>query len=270
MIMNNGLRNLRAQFGGRSSSVQLRDANARRQEASTETCFIYTSRLVFVEGGKRIEVFASGELACISILGEFDVPLFTVNSPDRGGFTTFSIGQAMIGSSDYEVFTKDGNATNSQNRLLRSVELADLVSVHPFRRGEALHFYRNCLILYARVEDLSTVLVRRMVALAEVIPAENETVDDLELPARFADLADILRDWGMTDDLERSDKIRDASEQELRQLLAAVEPRLAAISSYLNDHEENPGSNVADNLGAIMDATFEARAALVSRTAQNN
>lgn len=108
-----------------------------------------------------------------------------------------------------------------------------------------------------------------MVALAEVIPTENEAAD-IELPARFADLADILRDWGIADDLERSDKIRDASEQELRKLLAAVEPRLAAISSYLNDREQNPGSNAADNLGAIMEATFEARAALVSRTAQNN
>lgn len=269
MIMNDGFQDLKSQFGGRISSVQMRDANAKRQEASGETGFIYTSRLVFAERGRRIEIFASGELACISIPGEFDVPLFTVNSQDRGGFTSFSIGKVRIGSSDYEVFTKDGVATNSQNRLLHSVELAELISVHSFRRGEALHFYRNCLVLYARREDLSSVLVRRMVALAEVIPTENE-VADIELPAQFSDLADILRDWGIADDLKRSDKIRDASEQELRQLLAAVEPRLAAISAYLNDREENPASNAADNLGTIMEATFEARAALVSRTAQNS
>jgi len=269
MIMNNGFQDLRSQFGGRVSSVQMRDANARRQELSTEAYAIYTSRLAFAQAKRRIEVVASQELGRVSILGEFDVPFFTVNSQDQCGFTSLSIGRVRIGPFDYEVFTKDGVVTNSQNLLLRSVELADLISAHHLRKGEALQFYRNRLVLYARPEDLSSILVRRMVALAEVIPAENKAAD-LELPTQFADLADTLRDWGITDDLERSDKIRDASEQELRQLLAAVEPRLVAISSYLNDREENSASSAADNLGAIMEATFEARAALVSRTAQNN
>lgn len=262
--MNNGFQNLKSELGGRISSVQMRDANARRQEASRETGFIYTSRLGFAERGKRIEVFASGELACISIPGEFNVPFFTINSQDQCGFTSFSVGKVRFGSFDYEVFTKDGVITNSQNRILRSVELADLIPIHPFRRGEALHFYRNCLVLYARPEDLSRVLVRRMVALAEVIPAGDEA-SDLELPAQFVDLAGILKDWGIADDLERSDKIGDASEQELRQLLAVVEPRLGVINSYLSDAREDSASNAAANLGSIVEAAIEAKAALLSR-----
>jgi hypothetical protein len=269
MIMNNEFYNLKAELGGRVSSVQMRDANARRQEVSTETGSIYTSRLVFAQTGRRIEIVTSQELGRVSIFDEFDVPLFTINSQDRCGFTSFSIGKVRVGSFDYEVFTKGGVVTSSQKRLLRSIELAHLISVHQLRRGEALHFYRNCLVLYNRIEDLSSVLVRHMVALAKIIPADNDATD-LELPAQFADLETILKDWGISDDLERSDKIGAASEQELRELLAVVEPRVAVINSYLNDPKENPMSNAAANLGRIAEAIIEAKAALLSRNAQNN
>ena len=269
MIMNNGFQDLKSQFGGRVSSVQVRDANAKRQELFSETGFIYTSRLAFAQTGRRIEILANKELGKVSIFGEFNVPFFTINSQDRCGFASLSIGKVRIGLIDYEVFAKDGVVTNSQSRLLHSVELADLISLHQLRRGEALHFYRNCLVLYARAEDLSSVLVRRMIALAEIIPADNDATD-LELPAEFADLASLLNEWGIADDLERSEKIGDASEQELRQFLAVVEPRLGMINSYFSDSMEDPVSNAASNLGRIVEATIEARAALVSRTAQNN
>lgn len=247
----------------------MRDANAKRQESSTETGSIYTGRLVFARAGRRIDIWANQELASVSILGEFDVPPFTVHSKNRSGFASFSVGEVRIGLFDYEVFTKDGVVTNAQDRLLRSVELANLISVHPFRKGEALHFYRNCLVLYARIEDISSELARRMVALAAIIP-ESKDAADLELPVEFADLVNILKDWGISDDQDRSDKIEDASELELRQLLAVVEPRLGAINSYLSNPKENPENNAAANLGWIVEAAVEARAALVNRAAQNS
>jgi hypothetical protein len=267
--MGDEFQNLKSQFGGRVSSVQMRDANAERQELSRETGPIYTSRLVFRQAGRRIEIAANSEFGCVSISGDFDVPLLTVNGQDRCGFTSFSIGAVRIGSFDYEVFTKDGVATDSQNQLLHSSELAGLISIHPFRKGEALHFYRNRLILYVRREDLSAMLVRRMLALAEIIPAEGDATE-LELPAQFADLKSTLNDWAITDDQERSDKIEDASEQELGQLLAVVEPRLRAINSYLGGPKENSSNDAAANLEAIAEAAIEARAALLTRKARNN
>lgn len=268
-FMSDEFQNLKSQFGGKVSSVQHRDANADRQESSAETGSIYTSRLVFTQAGRRTEIVANPELACISISGEFDVPLITVNAQDRCGFTSLSIGEVRIGSFDYEVFTKDGVVTDSQNQLLHSSQLTGLISVHPFRKGEALHLYRNCLGLYVRKEDLSTILVRRMIALADIIPAESEA-KDLELPAQFSDLRNILKGWAISDDQERSDKIDDASEEELRRFLAVVEPRLGAISSYLGDSKEDPSTDASANLEAIVEAAIEARGALLTRNAGNN
>jgi hypothetical protein len=267
--MKNGFQKLKSELGGRISYAQLRDANARRQELSEETDSIYTRRLTFTRSGRRIEIFASQELGCVRVYGEFDMPFFTVNSQDRSGFTSFSIGKVRIGSLDYEVFTKDGVVTNSQDRILRSTELADLISVHPFRIGEALHFYRNVLVLYARLEDFSTVLVDRMVVLAEIIPVDNDAAD-LELPAQFADLTDTLKVWGISDDSQRSDKIEGTSEQELRQFLAFVEPRLRMINSYLSGSTENPVSNADANLAGIVETAMEVKIFLHRRSAQDN
>lgn len=268
--MKNVIQKLKSELGGRFSSIQMRDANAKRQESTVETAFIYTSRLTFIEARRRIEILGSRELGCISIFGEFDVQFFSIHSKDQSGFASASIGKVKIGPSDYEVFTKDGVVTNSQRRLLRSTELADLISNLPLRKGEALHFYRNCLVLYTRIEVISSVLVQRMVALASIMPADRDTVG-LELPAGFADLVNILKDWGISDDQDRADKIDDASEEDLRRFLAVIEPRMGAIHSYLTDTAEDSVNAAAiANLGSILEATIEARTALVSRTAQNN
>ena len=259
--MNDKFQNLKSQFGGRVSSIQMQDANAKRQELSAEADFIYTGRLRFKHAGSGVEIAANQELACVSISGEFDVPFFTVNSQDRCGFSSLSIGKVKIGSLEYEVFTKDGVVTDSQSQLLRSVELTDLISLHPFRRGEAVHFYRNSLILYARVKDLSAPLVHRIIALAEIIPVDNNAAD-IGLPSEFADLEDILKDWGMSDDMERSDKIEQASERELRRILVVAEPRFEAINSYLKN-SENLDDDASANLARIAETVIEVKLALL-------
>jgi hypothetical protein len=100
-----------------------------------------------------------------------------------------------------------------------------------------------------------------MVMLADIIPVDSNAVD-LELPDEFADLTDFLRDWAFADDVERSDRIESASEQELRRILAVVEPRLKAAISYLNGPNEDPSSNRSANLARVVETLFEIRITL--------
>lgn len=261
---------LKSQLGGKLSSVQMRDANAERQRLSAQSNeAVYINRLAFSRAGLRIEVVTNQELARVSVFGEFNVPFFTVHSQDRGGFTSFPVGRIRIGSLDDEVFTRDGTITDAQYVVLRSAELAEVISAHQFRSGEALHFYRNGLVLYARVEDVSSILVRHMIMLAEIAQASNDATE-LDLPIQFADLQTVLKDWGKSDDIERSEKINEASTQELRQFLEAVEPRLPMINSHFSASQECPVSYANANLGRIVEAVVEARVALSRRTAHNN
>jgi len=66
-------------------------------EGSTQTGSGYTNRVAMKIGGRITEVYLGGELACISTSGEFDLPLFTVNAPDRMGFRTNYAGTVRIG-----------------------------------------------------------------------------------------------------------------------------------------------------------------------------
>ena len=60
--------------------------------------------------------------------------------------------------------------TEAQQRVLDSKEMRTLVAFHGFREGEAIHFYRNVLVLYARNDDVTVELVSMVSAVANVVP----------------------------------------------------------------------------------------------------
>lgn len=120
--------------------------------------------------GRKIHVYIGDELACISVFGEFDVPRFTVNAPDRAGFKSQRAGNVRIGVEKATIYTEDGTITEMQKRILDSKEMRSLVAFHRFREGEAIHFYRNVLVLYARNDDMTVELVAMVSAVAKAVP----------------------------------------------------------------------------------------------------
>jgi hypothetical protein len=121
-------------------------------------------------GGKRIKVKVGEELACISLAGEFDVSLFTVNAPGRIGFRSMMAGNVRIGLERLPVFTQDGRVVAAQKKILDSREMRTLVAFHQFREGEAIHFYRNGILLYARNEDVTSELIGMIIAVGDALP----------------------------------------------------------------------------------------------------
>jgi len=109
------------------------------------------------------------ELACVSVRGEFDVPLFTLNAPDRMGFRSKMAGNVGFGLEKLLMFTKDGRVATIQKSILDSREMRTLIALHPFREGEAMHFYRNAINLYARNEDITVDFIGMVSAVADVI-----------------------------------------------------------------------------------------------------
>ncbi len=115
-------------------------------------------------------MYVEEELACISVFAEFDAPRFTVNAADRSGFKSQRAGNVRIGAVTMEVYTEDGTIAEVQKRVLNSKEMRALVAFHPFRDGEAMHLYRNVLVLYARVDDVTPELVATVSAVANTVP----------------------------------------------------------------------------------------------------
>jgi hypothetical protein len=161
---------LRAAFGGKPRRITLNDANTRRQRVSDASNTAYTIRISGKVGERRIKVSVGEELACISLAGDFEVPLFTLNAPDRMGFRSQRAGNVRIGLEKMPVFTQDGRVAAVQRNVLDSREMRTLVAFHPFREGEAIHFYRNGINLYTRNEDVTAELIGMVRAVADILP----------------------------------------------------------------------------------------------------
>ncbi len=267
-MINSKIKALKVHLGGRMSSVNSYDANAARQIASPQgERPMYTNRLVVSYASRKIQILANEELGCVSVSGDFDVSPFTINAGDRIGFKSVFAGDVRMGPREYAVFTKDGRLTASQRNTLHFAEVATLIRSHRFRTGEALHFYRNGLILYVRKEDLSSELVFLLLALANSMPPEDSGSAEIELPPEFSHLENLTRDWAIGDDVVRTDKIDDASESQLKEFLALVEPELGAINSYLERLGEYPPGEAVANLANLIETALEVKDALMLRSA---
>ena len=71
------------------------------------------------------------------------------------------------------MFTEDGTLADAHQRVLSSEEMRTLVTSHFFRSGEAMHFYRNVLVLYARNEDITPELVAKVNRVASIVPTSS-------------------------------------------------------------------------------------------------
>ncbi len=261
--MTHTLQKLKSQLGGRVSSVKVRDANAERQTQKARN--IYSDRLVVALSAYKVQILANDELGCISIFGNFTLPRLTVNAEDRSGFKSVASGDVGIGSDQYPVFTEGGNITTLQRQALRSPALDQLITHHALRPGEALNIYRNCIVLYVRNADLSYELILLLVAFADVVPQGKGDFDDVQLPPGFSHLLRVCQEWACADDLERSEKITNASEEQLKAVLAVIKPELTSIDSYLQEFEGATPDWTTANLSRLIETSLEIEAALSRR-----
>jgi hypothetical protein len=107
-------------------------------------------------------------------------------------------------------------------------------------------------------------LVDALVDLAESLPEDREPVEDVDLPDALSALQPLIRSWAIADDQQRADEIEAAETDELRSLIAAVEPHLSAIDRLCLQDEAAPAAHAT---GHLAEATLEARQELERRNA---
>jgi hypothetical protein len=126
---------------------------------------------------------------------------------------------------------------------------------------ESLHVYRNKLTLYARPtsEARLDALVDGVVAVADRLPkAESVVVGFEDVPTEFSVLLARFRDWAISDDSERHERLMRAPRIELTALVESVTPLFTAINEYLDHVADNP-SESALALGALAECAAEAQ-----------
>jgi hypothetical protein len=81
--------------------------------------------------------------------------------------------------------------------------------------------------------------------------------DQIRLPAKFSDLQPLADQFAISDDVERSATTDEASLEERRNLVHTVRPHLAAIDTYLNDHDDESAHLLGRLAEAAVEVSFE-------------
>ena len=74
------------------------------------------------------------------------------------------------------------------------------------------------------------------------------------LPIEFAYLEDLAEQWCVPDDVDRSERMDRASDEELKTLVERLSPHFKAINAYLDEHQDD----AACELGTLAEAACEA------------
>lgn len=214
--------------------------------------------------GRRVALRASEEFVTLEVHGELDVGVCSLGRANRLFATRPAQPPIEVLGLAAFVASKPSDATR---RFLASPQLRAALERLALGPGESLHAYNNAVVAYLR----SSPPVERVLAAADAlrvlvdefeVPPPEDPLDDL--PSSFRPLIPLARRWAIGDDELRGDRIEAASEEELRELVARVEPKLAKIEAYLDSFGDEPPSEAACTLQALALCAVEARARLGS------
>ena len=208
--------------------------------------------------GRKIRLFANAEFIFGSVSGNFAIDAFSINRRDLGK------SEVPLRISSFPAFPVFAHKPSDQlGELLNSAPLRQALGNLQLKEKESLHLYSNaiefCLQRSSVREIVSAIEVT--CSLADQLPAENEDqgIDLDVLPSGFKELTPLIRKWGVTDDLERSELLEKASQKTLQRLVKSVAPHLTSINEYLNSFGKEPLSEAAIALGALAECSIEAQ-----------
>ena len=126
------------------------------------------------------------------------------------------------------------------------------------RNNEGIFIYANAIQLLL---DKSRGLIKENNSLQQIkliiehnFPGQTDIIHVSKIPEDFKNLLPFIKEWSISDDQERSDKIKRTSKAKLQKLLDAIEPKLDLIDKYLDTFKNKPmhyEATLIGNLGEL-------------------
>lgn len=121
--------------------------------------------------------------------------------------------------------------------------------------GEGLFVYGNAIQLVVDgtrpLRPEIQIMQRISSKISHMYSVEKKPVDVSKIGTEFNDLIPLLSEWAISDDLERQQKIEEASKSELGNLVKTVAPKMNLINNYLNSFGEDPLPHEATLIGNL-------------------
>jgi hypothetical protein len=213
---------------------------------------------------RKVHLRANADFMVSTIPGSFNLDPFSINRRNDG---TDELSLRVSAFPALPVFADQLNGLLEE--LLNSTALRHALHELQLSIRESLHVYSDAIVLYLqRTSARETIsAIEAACRLADQLPAgtEDEKIDLDTLPSEFARLAPLIRQWGATDDEERSQLLMEASTAALERLIKSVKPHLSSIDEYLNSFGTKALSEAAIALGALAEGALEAQLILDQR-----
>jgi hypothetical protein len=161
-------------------------------------------------------------------------------------------------------------APDRASELLRAPGIARAIEGLRLATGESLHVCASRLTVYLRPTSRQRILdaVAAAIALADRLPAATTTkVDFSDLPVQLASLVPLAKRWALSDDVDRGERVNQASSRNLQRLVRVVGPLFGAVNAYLDSFGEAPMPESATALCALAECAAEAQLVLEHRGA---
>ena len=173
--------------------------------------------------------------------------LFAINLPNYV-FSATNLQAPNI----YVKHPKDKNILSCVDSIKQEIKDINL------RNNEAIFIYANAIQLLL---DKSRGLIKENNSLQQIkliiehnFPGQTDIIDVTKIPEDFKNLLPFIKEWAISDDQERSDKIKRTSKAKLQKLLDAIEPKLDLIDKYLDTFRNKPmhyEATLIENLGEL-------------------
>lgn len=163
----------------------------------------------------------------------------------------------------HRLFTHGGELSNDQSKLVQSGALKRLLEAISPHADEEINISQRLVRVY--LNRPSAVRVRCVIeAVIDHMPhelAKRASIHSDAVPAGLQPLLPLVAKWAISDDEERTKKVRRCAKSTLQRLVTAVVPLLPAINQYLSGFGDNPPETVCA-WGDLCQAALEARTVL--------
>jgi hypothetical protein len=269
------LRSVAQSFNAVITAFNLHDANVARTriDPSAPESSIpldrFTRRIKATVERRGVEILANDSFVRVGARGKFRNESISINRVDRVIFTKPT--GITIGDRTLPVYSDVFGERLRRSRVFTDARVLPLVMRIVRGPEDSVHLYQNMLNAYVfepknGAEVVS--VVHDVVALADILQLHIYNVEGTLLPPEFVALLPVANRWCIGDDVQRDDAIREARVEDLRDLVAAVKPRLNEIDAFLN--RTSAPSAEAAALGTLAECALEAESYLAGEIPPGN
>ena len=153
-----------------------------------------------------------------------------------------------------------GNTNNSSVLVCVDLIKQDIQEIR-LQKSEGLFVYSNAIQLLV---DKSRELISEIAFLQKIksiiedkFPSTPEIVDNTKVPNDLQELIPLLKEWAISDDSERDEKIKISSKAKLQKVIDIVNPKMTLIDDYLDTFGDEPVPHEATLIMSLAELVAE-------------